>query len=541
MPPLPGEERLLTVFADVHYYFSPPSPRPLHHRFDKASYLYLYHDATQHKTRIEIANNPGTAEQDAFHGSLGNVYLQNAPKFPTCLTIVVDPHGAITAEAAEQSDEWRLPSSDPRDGGNFLFRLHTVDIYFWTADDASQFLNTTNRLLSPTQLEGTGSLPPLSQPLRTEESTISPVVKQLETVAITDPAYSHGQTRNSRSEESSKPPPPPGPPPPAAPVANPATSISPHTSQAPNSGAAVTSGIDQSPATYAPLAYNPSAPPAPEPIKHREKTPPPPDAADGTGLAAAHVADQTQAYAPPPAQAPGTFAPPPMNQPQPQGPSPPISNHSGYGAPPMAGMTHGQRTSISSHSSTPQHSNVPSFAPPPPAAPTPPVASTPGSHPPAAPMTFAPPPQDPNAHLYAQQGSQAPGISGVQPAGYPTYSAPYNPAVVPHQQQQQPHQTQHYQPQYADYMQTQAQQPQQHQVQQQPPLGGYAHYSYDNHQQSHHPVGDPNVHSQVYRPTEAEVHPQGYKPPHRAGTGLSDKGARVEKGVNRFLKKLDKF
>ena len=46
-------------------------------------------------------------------------------------------------------------------------------------------------------------------------------------------------------------------------------------------------------ADFAPMAYNPAAPPAPEPIAHREKTPPPPDAADGTGLAAAAAADCT--------------------------------------------------------------------------------------------------------------------------------------------------------------------------------------------------------------------------------------------------------
>ena len=30
-----GEERILILFADVHYYFNAPTPRPLSHRFDK--------------------------------------------------------------------------------------------------------------------------------------------------------------------------------------------------------------------------------------------------------------------------------------------------------------------------------------------------------------------------------------------------------------------------------------------------------------------------------------------------------------------------
>ena len=82
-----GEERQLIVYAvlsrsvecvwanvdsrrygDVHYYFIEPTPRPLHHRFDKGSYIYLYQNASQQRGRIEIANNAGTPDQDAFTG-----------------------------------------------------------------------------------------------------------------------------------------------------------------------------------------------------------------------------------------------------------------------------------------------------------------------------------------------------------------------------------------------------------------------------------------------------------------------------------------
>lgn len=55
-------------FADVHYYFSPPASKPLHHRFDKSSYVYLYHDAINKRGRLEVANHAGTADQDAFTG-----------------------------------------------------------------------------------------------------------------------------------------------------------------------------------------------------------------------------------------------------------------------------------------------------------------------------------------------------------------------------------------------------------------------------------------------------------------------------------------
>ena len=55
-------------YADIHYYFSAPTPRPLSHRFDKGSYLYLHRNKTRNGGRLEIANNVGKQEQDAFTG-----------------------------------------------------------------------------------------------------------------------------------------------------------------------------------------------------------------------------------------------------------------------------------------------------------------------------------------------------------------------------------------------------------------------------------------------------------------------------------------
>lgn len=49
-----------------------PTPQPLAklllHRFDKGSYVYLFEDVDQRRARIEIANHPGTEDQDAFDG-----------------------------------------------------------------------------------------------------------------------------------------------------------------------------------------------------------------------------------------------------------------------------------------------------------------------------------------------------------------------------------------------------------------------------------------------------------------------------------------
>ena len=61
---------MLTIsrFADLHYYLSAPSPRPAADRFDKASYLYLHGNTSGRGARLEIANNVGKPEQDAFTG-----------------------------------------------------------------------------------------------------------------------------------------------------------------------------------------------------------------------------------------------------------------------------------------------------------------------------------------------------------------------------------------------------------------------------------------------------------------------------------------
>ncbi|OAX80182.1 hypothetical protein ACJ72_05488 [Emergomyces africanus] len=415
MPPLPSEQCLLTVFVDVHYYFSTPTPRPLHHRFDKGSYLYIYHDAAQNKARIEIANHPGMAEQDAFCGSLATVHLRNSDKFPTLCTLTVDSHrqnasGPPTPSSIDQN-EWLLANVDPRDESRTFLRLHTLDLYFWTLNDTTLFLQNARKILPPTQL----NVMPVSQQPQAHEAAMSTVVQKLENVAITDPAYHNGQTRNSRAEPSATQQPPQlalksfAPPPTQTTSSEPVSPL-----EAPNAPP-ISSKPEEAQVNYTPLAYDPSAPAPPEPIKPREKTPPPPDGATGTGLAAAAVSDHGQAFAPPP-MSPG-FPPPPPSQ----GP--------GYGGqyaspPPTAGLVH--TPSISSHSSGHNH-NQPSsmsFAPPPTAVQAPPA--TPGAVP------YSAPPQDPNAHLFRQQSFGPPPTS------------PHNPAH------------QHYQGGYADYHQGQA-------------------------------------------------------------------------------------
>ena len=353
-----------------------------------------------------------------------------------------------------------------------MYRLHTLDIYFWTLEDARLVVDTTKRLLLQNQLDYLEQ-----QHTPTHHESMSPVVQQLENVAITDPAYRNGQTRNSQNE------------PTASAHAHQALTTSPpaQASTTATQGSPQASKPAESPMNYQPLAYNPAAPPAPEPIAHREKTPPPLDAGEGTGLAAAAVADQ------------GLASPPPQPYAGVPGPAPTAS--SPWGQPPAAGQAQ-----FSSPPSTQSFHHTPS------------VSST-SSRPAAAPMQFAPPPVDPAVQPYTAQQPQQP----LQSPGSELYGSVYS------HQPQLP--VQHLQPQYADYL---ASRPQ-------PPPGGYSQYSYDQPAQQQAPANQYDVHSQLYRPTEAEAH--SHVKPSSGGQKpgkLEEKADRVEKRVNSFLKKLEK-
>ncbi|KAL2822743.1 hypothetical protein BDW59DRAFT_149421 [Aspergillus cavernicola] len=506
MPPLPGEERVLTIFADIHYYFTPPTPKPPLHRFDKSSYLYLYHNAAQQKTRVEVANNPGTPEQDAFNGPLDHVYLRHSTSFPTLCTLVVDrqtqTQGGFAFPPPPGSAnpyEWQLSTSDR--GENAIQRLHTLDIYFWTQSDADKFLDLAERYLSHAQVESDRH--PFPAP--SEVNSTSTVVQQLENVAITDPAYQNGQTRNSQSEAIVSPAPISLPPPPL--------SGQPPSHQYNSSVSPLSTEQKRDSVQFTPLPYNPAAPAAPEPIMHREKTPPPPDAADGTGLAAAMAADNGVPYQTP-SQTPG------LGSYATQGQATPYSLPGSFASPPpSAGLSH--TGSFPPQAPIQSPPAIPSY---PPQAPvqSPPIPSYPPTyfsgggqhqHQQQIPMN----PTNPTAHLY-----------GTQPQPQP-------------QQQQQP----------PSFYGSQV-----------PSIGGYSNYSYDqtpkHHSQSSITTGttttststpgsEYNIHNQMYRPTEAEAgsHLQDHaklaiQNPGQRPRKLEDSASRVESSVNRFLKKLEK-
>ncbi|KAF9876952.1 hypothetical protein CkaCkLH20_05798 [Colletotrichum karsti] len=280
---------VLHSFGDIHYFYGPPTNDPPHHRFDKGSYVYLFENANDRRARIEIANQPGTDNQDAFDGFLDRTNVRYSYNHQCMVTLTV-------GETADQM-EWHLPTYDPHNQNKYHYKLHSLDIYFWKQDDALQFVNGIRRVLPPAQVEILDEPAQPSHHHQQQAEPVSAVVQQLEHVAISDPNY--GTSQPQHVAPSFKPPP---------------------TSAVP---------AQEPPATFVPMAYNPAAPAAPEAIRHREKTPPPEDG--GLDPLAAAVAYDAQApfspgFVPPPGFQAGQVGtaglPPPPPPPQFGGPPP---------------------------------------------------------------------------------------------------------------------------------------------------------------------------------------------------------------------------
>ncbi|KAL6863168.1 hypothetical protein ACO1O0_003412 [Amphichorda felina] len=154
---------------------------------------------------------------------------------------------SLTVADSVDQNQWHLPTYDPRNENKYHYKLQSLDIYFWTQQDALQFVNGVRRVLPPGQAEilDEPGPPPPQQP-----TNMSDVVQKLETAAISDPQYNTVKPSSQPSSYDGQLPPPPPPP-------------------------ATDASAPSQPANYAPMAYNPAAPAAPETIRHREKTPPP--------------------------------------------------------------------------------------------------------------------------------------------------------------------------------------------------------------------------------------------------------------------------
>lgn len=150
---------------------------------------------------------------------------------------------SLTVADSVNQNEWHLPTYDPRNENKYHYKLHSLDIYFWTQKDALQFVNGVRRVLPPAQVDVMDEPGPPSQ----QQGNMGQVVQKLESAVISEPQY-------STSDHGSQ----------GATSAAPAVSV-----------AAVPPPPPAQPANFAPMAYNPAAPAAPETIRHREKTPPP--------------------------------------------------------------------------------------------------------------------------------------------------------------------------------------------------------------------------------------------------------------------------
>jgi len=354
-----------------------------------------------------------------------------------------------------------------------MYKLHTVDIYLWSAEDGSLFLDSLRRVLAEGQIRVTDA-PPAEH-----RDSMSPVVQQLERVAISTPSIA-GQRDSIGTTNTAHPQPAR-----ATPVSPPASVSNDATPQ------------------YAPIAaYNPAAPSAPEPIAHREKTPPPPDAEAGTGLKAVSQNEAgTPQFAGPPQQAFG-------QQPYFNGPP----------GQPQPGI---QRASTTNYSATPPQAQHATYA-----------------------QTFAAPPTqalDPNTQFMPQQtllrqatmpaasfGPYAPStISSVAPGQTPSPAPSGAPPVY------QAHATPGFPPQPSPGFAPQQPDPNAQFIPQQPLQQTYTYGNHATATISH------SIHNQLYYPEEG-AHGHGHGPG-QAGPGQAGAVGKLERGASKFENKINKF
>ncbi|KAI0976913.1 hypothetical protein F4678DRAFT_456194 [Xylaria arbuscula] len=447
----PGEENVATLFGDIHYFYGPPTANPPHHRFDKGSYVYLFENASHRRARIEIANQPGSDDQDAFDGFLDRTHIRYSYKQQCLVSIIVE---GIAGPPIDPS-QWHLPTYDPRNENKYHYKLHSVDIYFWTQDDALGFVNGVRRVLPASQVEVADEpAPPPSHShahAHSYSQDVNPLVQKLEKAAISDPGVQQQQNSSVPS---------------FAPLPTTASS-----------------GRNDSPQSFAPMAYNPAAPPERERYQHREKTPPPPEDDGHNPLAAALARDHG---APPfsPTYGQTTFSPPPA---MPSFPGPPpqqaYPGPTSPGIPPQSG-----------------------------------VIGSPGMPPPP----FGHLQRSVTMPVTTQAGLASPGLASPYGANFPgTPSFPPPPPSAT--STQQPYQPQHHTPPPAGV---------------QSPPGGYAQFSYGSPAQAPQ-SSDYSVHQQLYRPTEQE-HAVKYKPKIERDSKLGQNAERLERGVTGMFKKFEK-
>jgi hypothetical protein len=412
---------------------------------------------------------------------LDHAMLTNTYKHPNLFTIAVEgvKHGGTSPRPADHS-HWHLPAFGLTHEHKYLYKIHTLDLYLWTNNDAMKLLDLMKRIMPHQHLDITEAAPPPEH-----DGSMSPVVQQLENMAIHTPPHARAPSTVSEFSNKSR----HGP----TPEGQRAVSLQP--------------ALTSTPSAAAQLApYNPAAPAAPEPIAHREKTPPPVDAGNGTGLTAAATHERPSAFTPAGAQyhqamPQNTFPGPPQRATSIGSfpPPPPLATHS-----PHPGLHTAQTFAgppSSSQSSTPQQQHAQAQY---------------ASHPLQQSAHY---PQSPGFQMHTPL--QSPGVPNTpsQPPAYGIHTPLQSPGFAPQHTPQSP-----------GLPQT--------------PLGGFSNYTYGpGSSQPTLPTEAFAVHSQAYRPTEQEVaHGHGPKVPQQ-GTprpgGFEERLKKTEKGVGRFLRKLD--
>ncbi|KAH8682656.1 hypothetical protein BX600DRAFT_375872 [Xylariales sp. PMI_506] len=420
----PGEENVATLFGDVHYFYGPPTAKPPHHRFDKGSYVYLFENANDRRARIEVANNAGTDDQDAFDGFLDKTRVRYSYNQQCLVNITVD--GIPGTPPSSDNSQWHLPTYDPHNQNIYHYKLHSLDIYFWTQRDALQFVNGIRRVLPSSQVEVLDE--PGPPPRTYSQSSVNPLVQKLESTVISEHSSTSSRGTPQPQQQGGIGVPTFDPPPVATRAV---TAVH---------GSAAT---EQPPAGFVPMAYNPAAPAAPEQVQHREKTPPPPEDDGVDPLRAAVAGDHAAPYTP------GFGGPlsPPMSPGYPVGLSspgfaPPQFGHlqraatMPLGSPGLQSPFHASHAHAAAAASA--YPGSPGFAPPPSAPPTAQSANAQQQHTPPPPPPPGPPPA-------SQQQQQPPG-------GYANYNysnpvgggLPQQPDYNIHQQVWRPTETEHY-------------------------------------------------------------------------------------------------
>ena len=367
-----------------------------------------------------------------------------------------------------------------------MSKLHTVDLYFWTVNDAARFTDSLKRLLAQRQLD-------LSEtPAATEHrDSMSPVVEKLERAAVYSPP--HPRTPSALSVRQAR-------------------------LSAQSSSPQVTYPSPYSTSSQTSIApYNPAAPAAPEPIAHREKTPPPEDGDAGTGLNATAMHEQgSQASVGSSLVSHSSFQQTPQRQAYPGPPQRSASVQSMPPPPPTAipSTTNMYQATAASHM---------------------PLYSVPLSLPlPSAPAQSSSHGQPHQAHTSAYVQPQSSGhsypitlpLQSLKPSGTPGPPQLYSHATPLHSSglSQHPLQSPDSQPARSGYA-----------------IGSHSTDSHSPQAQPQHLQADTySVHGQRYQPTQAEASHGHTKQVQPSKPGAFEGGiGRLEKGVGRFLRKLD--